>query len=376
MACSQAQHDLVVPAANADEAGLVSALQILPVDALLRLCAHLTGREPLPAHQANKPADTVAGTGPDLSDVRGQAQARRALEIAAAGRHNLLMQGPPGTGKSMLAARLPGILPRMTEQEAMQTAAVHSIAGLPVDPSRWRERPFRSPHHTSSGVALVGGSSIPRPGEVSLAHNGVLFLDELPEFERRVLDVLREPLETGRISISRATRSAEFPARFQLVAAMNPCRCGYVNDTRRRCAQCTPESAARYQSRVSGPLRDRIDILVEVPAIPTRELMDSGAPGESSRSVRQRVDRAWQTQLQRQGCSNAQLQHGELEKHCRLSPADRSLLGKAIERLGLSARAYHRILRVARSIADLDGSDLIAQPHLGEAIGYRRLERS
>jgi magnesium chelatase family protein len=276
----------------------------------------------------------------------------------------------------MLAARLPGILPRMTEQEAMQTAAVHSIAGLPVDPSRWRERPFRSPHHTSSGVALVGGSSIPRPGEVSLAHNGVLFLDELPEFERRVLDVLREPLETGRISISRATRSAEFPARFQLVAAMNPCRCGYVNDTRRRCAQCTPESAARYQSRVSGPLRDRIDILVEVPAIPTRELMDSGAPAEPSRSVRERVDRAWQTQLQRQGCSNAQLQHGELEKHCRLSPGDRSLLGKAIERLGLSARAYHRILRVARSIADLDGSDLIAQPHLGEAIGYRRLERS
>ena len=375
MACSLQGHSLIVPAANADEAALVSDLEILPVDGLLQLCAHLTGRLRLQAHTLQR-NDAISLRGPDLCDVRGQPQARRALEIAAAGRHNLLMQGPPGTGKSMLAARLPGILPPMSEQEAMQTAAVHSVAGLQVDPSRWRQRPFRSPHHTSSGVALVGGSSVPRPGEVSLAHNGVLFLDELPEFERRVLDVLREPMETGHIVISRATRSAEFPASFQLVAAMNPCRCGYLNDAHKRCAQCTPESAARYQSRISGPLRDRIDILIEVPAIPTRELMDNRAPAETSRTVRERVSRAWRTQLQRQGCSNAQLQHAELEAHCRLSPADRSLLGKAIERLHLSARAYHRILRVARSIADLDGSDSITQPHLSEAIGYRRLDRT
>ena len=375
IACSEARHILVTPAANTDEAVLVGSLEVLPVASLLALCAHLSGREQIVPISGGAAPASVSDPVPDLSDVRGQAQARRALEIAAAGRHNLLMQGPPGTGKSMLAARLPGILPPMTETEAMQTAVVHSVAGLPVQPSSWRRRPFRSPHHTSSGVALVGGSSVPRPGEISLAHNGVLFLDELPEFDRRVLDVLREPLETGHIVISRAARSAEFPARFQLVAAMNPCRCGYLNDQRKRCAQCTPESAARYQSRISGPLRDRIDIQIEVPAIPTHELLQGGTPGESSANVRERVARAWQRQMDRQGCSNAELQHAELERHCRLACDGHKLLVNAIERLGLSARAYHRILRVARSIADLEGSDAIGQSHLSEAIGYRRLDR-
>lgn len=374
VACSNQGHTLVVPRANADEACLVSALEVLAVTSLLQLCAHLTGRERLTV-QTGSQRDPSAWQGPDLNEVRGQPQARRALEIAAAGRHNLLMQGPPGTGKSMLAARLPGILPPMTEAEAMQTAAIHSVAGLPVTPASWLTRPFRSPHHTSSGVALVGGSSVPRPGEISLAHNGVLFLDELPEFDRRVLDVLREPMETGHIVISRAARSAEYPARFQLVAAMNPCKCGYLNDAQKRCAQCTPESAARYQSRISGPLRDRIDIQIEVPAIATRELLERGCPGESSATVRERVITAHGRQLRRQGCSNADLQHADLEHHCQLSRTGHGLLASAIEKLGLSARAYHRILRMARSIADLDESDMITEVHLSEAIGYRRLDR-
>ena len=375
MACAGQGRRLVVPQANAVEACLVASLEVFAIDTLLHLCAHLRGETPLsPATGTHQPARNHRG--PDLAEVRGQAQARRALEIAAAGRHNLLMQGPPGTGKSMLAARLPGILPPLNDEEAMQTAAVHSVAGRAVDPESFHIRPFRSPHHTSSGVALVGGSSMPRPGEVSLAHNGVLFLDELPEFDRRVLDVLREPLETGSIVISRAARSAEFPARFQLVAAMNPCQCGYLNDPSRRCARCTPESAARYQARVSGPLRDRIDIQIEVPAIPAQELLEASAPGESSASVRSRVMNAWQRQLRRQGGSNAQLQHADLERHCALSHDDRQLLARAIEKLGLSARAYHRILRVARSIADLDASDEIGRAHLSEAIGYRRLDKA
>ncbi len=375
IACAGQGRQLVVPRKNADEAALVSSLEVLAIDTLLQLCAHLRGVESLhPFATGNPPCRPQ--TGPDLAEVRGQAQARRALEIAAAGRHNLLMQGPPGTGKSMLAARLPGILPPMTDGEAMQTAVIHSVAGQSIDHSAWRSRPFRNPHHTSSGVALVGGSSLPRPGEVSLAHNGVLFLDELPEFDRHVLDVLREPLETGSIVISRAARSAEFPARFQLVAAMNPCQCGYLNDERKRCTRCTPDSAARYQARISGPLRDRIDIQIEVPAIAASELMEDRPAGEASAAVRERVMRAWQRQLARQKGSNADLVHQDLHAHCQLDHGNRRLLAQAIESLGLSARAYHRILRVARTIADLDGCDAIGQAHLSEAIGYRRLDKA
>jgi len=374
IACAGQGRQLVVPQKNAGEAALVHSLEVFAIDTLLQLCAYLRGEASLTPVAPPAPS-RESHTGLDLAEVRGQAQARRALEIAAAGRHNLLMQGPPGTGKSMLAARLPGILPPLTDKEAMQTAAIHSVAGQTIDHTSWHSRPFRSPHHTSSGVALVGGSSLPRPGEVSLAHNGVLFLDELPEFDRHVLDVLREPLETGSIVISRAARSAEFPARFQLVAAMNPCQCGYLNDERKRCARCTPESAARYQARISGPLRDRIDIQIEVPAIAASELMQNGPSAESSIVVRERVQRAWQRQLDRQKGSNADLAHRNLEAHCQLDSADRRLLAQAIEALGLSARAYHRILRVARTIADLDESEVIRQSHLSEAIGYRRLDK-
>ncbi|RMG33855.1 MAG: ATP-dependent protease [Gammaproteobacteria bacterium] len=373
-ACAREGHRLLLPEPNAAEAGLVSSLEILPTDSLLQVAAHLTGRETIPPFE-RKEATLTREPGPDLADVRGQPQARRALEIAAAGRHNLLMMGPPGTGKSMLAARLPGILPPMTEQEALETAAIHSVAGVPVEPSRWRQRPFRSPHHTSSGVALVGGSGVPRPGEISLAHNGVLYLDELPEFDARVLEVLREPMETGKIVIARAARSAEFPARFQLVAAMNPCRCGYLNDEEKRCVQCTPQTAERYQGRISGPLRDRIDIQIEVPAVPVEQLLNTDEPRESSTAVRERVTAAWRHQMARQGCSNAELAHAALERHCPLAPPVRSLLSEAIDRLGLSARAYHRILRVARTIADLAQSDVIEATHMSEAIGYRRLDR-
>lgn len=375
MACKRDAHGLVLPTDNCEEASLVSDMHLLPVEHLLGLAAHLSGQTPLQPFAGSTSAKADTQNHPDLAEVRGQQHAKRALEIAACGRHNLLMQGPPGTGKSMLAARLPGILPPLSEEEALTTAAIRSIAGLQADSQNWRRRPFRTPHHTSSGVALVGGSSTPRPGEISLAHNGVLFLDELPEFDHRVLEVLREPMETGHIVISRAARSAQFPASFQLVAAMNPCKCGYAGDEKKACAQCSPEVAARYQARISGPLRDRIDIQIEVPAISTRELLSDTGDAETSAQVRERVTRAWRRQMDRQGCSNAHLANGSLEQHARLSGSNRELLASAIERLGLSARAYHRILRVARSIADLQDSGDIDQPHLGEAIGYRRLDR-
>ncbi|WP_347260331.1 YifB family Mg chelatase-like AAA ATPase [Rudaea sp.] len=365
---------LIVPRANAAEAALVSAAEVRGADTLLDVLAFLRGAGGLPdgvAGEAANPNDDGRDY-PDLADVRGQAQARRALEVAAAGAHHLLFAGPPGTGKTMLASRLPGILPPLSEAEALESAAVRSVAGQVVDFRQWKLRPFRQPHHTASAVALVGGGSIPRPGEISLAHHGVLFLDELPEFDRHVLEVLREPLESGRVAISRAARQAEFPAAFQLVAAMNPCPCGYAGDPSGRCA-CTPEAIRRYRARISGPLLDRIDLQVEVPRVPLAELGDAAPPGESSATVRARVVAARERQMTRAGKANAALNARELRRDCALSAGDRALLERALDRLGLSARAYHRILRVARTITDLAGSEAIATVHLTEAIQYRRL---
>jgi len=305
-----------------------------------------------------------------MSEVKGQEQVKRALEIAAAGGHSVLMMGPPGAGKSMLAARFPGILPQMTQQEALESAALQSLDGS-FDVSRWKSRPYRAPHHTASGVALVGGGSNPRPGEISMALHGVLFLDELPEFDRSVLEVLREPLESGHITISRAARRAEFPAQFQLIAAMNPCPCGYFGHYNGKC-RCTPDQISRYRGKISGPLLDRIDIQIEVPAVPQDDLLGKAA-GESSLSVQQRVNAARARQLARQGKNNALLSVTEIEAFCTPDAPGIALLQQALSRLNLSARAYHRILKVARSIADLAGSDAVTRSHIAEAVQYRRL---
>ncbi|WP_266180259.1 YifB family Mg chelatase-like AAA ATPase [Dyella humicola] len=362
---------VVVPRANAAEAALVSDADVLVADTLAEVCGWLRGAQDL-ALPAEAPEACTELAGPDLADVRGQLQARRALEIAATGGHHLLLAGPPGTGKTMLAERLPGILPPMTELEALETCAVLSVAGQAVDPSRWRRRPFRAPHHTTSAIALVGGGSVPRPGEISLAHNGVLFLDELPEFGRHLLDVLREPMESGHIVISRAARQSAFPAQFQLVAAMNPCPCGYAGDPRKHC-QCTPDQIQRYRARISGPLLDRIDLSLEVPRVPLSELdTPRGEHDEDSATVRARVVRARKHALMRAGRSNAEISTRELERDCALGPAERRWFDAALERLGLSARAYHRTLRVARTIADLDGgAALLDRSHLAEALTYR-----
>ena len=376
LATRNAGRRLVIATGNLDEARLVRELTIHPAEHLLALTAHLNGQQvitPAAPPEDAKPGPRCA----DLSDVYGQTHAKRALEIAAAGRHHLLMVGPPGSGKSMLASRLPGILPPLAEDQALESAAIRSVAGIPFEPSKWRQRPFRNPHHTASGVALVGGGGIPKPGEISLAHHGILFLDELPEFDGHVLDVLREPIETGRILISRAARQAEFPADFQLVAAMNPCKCGYANDPVRACSSCGPQQTERYQRRISGPLRDRIDIQIEVPALPRKQLINGIEQGtETSAEVRRRVTQAWKKQVQRQGCSNARLDQKSMQQHCRIDSDGEHLLAATIERLGLSARAFHRILRVSRTIADLAGCRDIATAHLTEAISYRRLDRA
>lgn len=367
LAAAGSQRAFVLPAASADEAALVSGALILPARGLLEVCAHLTGAAPLAPHVPAVALRTIPL--PDLAEVKGQLPAKRALEVAAAGGHSLLMSGPPGSGKSMLAQRLPGILPPMTEQEALESAAVHSLAGG-FDTARWAQRPYQAPHHSASAPALVGGGGVPRPGEISLAHNGVLFLDELPEFARGVLEALREPLETGHIRVARAAKRSEFPARFQLVAAMNPCPCGWLGHGSGKC-RCTPDQIARYRSKLSGPLLDRIDLLVDVPAVTEAEISTRGE-GEGSATVRQRVVAARERQLARQGKPNALLNPDEIDLHCLPDCAGAMLLKQAMARLDLSARAYHRILKVARTIADLAGEEIVRGPHVAEAIQYRR----
>jgi len=373
LAVREQGRSLILPLENAEEASHVSGLTILPAEHLLDVCAHLSKRQLLSSYTSIGSSSTAVSY-PDMKDVIGQHHAKRALEVAACGGHNLLLSGSPGTGKTMLANRLPGILPDMLESEALASASIWSITPQGFDPDQWRQRPFRSPHHTASGVALVGGGAHPRPGEISLAHHGILFLDELPEFSHQVLEVLREPLESGKICISRANHKATFPAHFQLVAAMNPCPCGYAGDPSGRC-HCSQDKVLRYRGKISGPLLDRIDLHVHVPNIPRQQRHDK-QQRESSQQIRDRVVIARQRQLQRQGTTNHAMGNAQIEQHCILSAADEALLDQAIDRLGLSARSWHRLLKISRSIADLAASDQISTAHLSEAIGYRQLDRA
>lgn len=373
LAAREAGRTIMVPEDNRDEAALAARDDVYAVDHLLKVCAHLRGESRVAPIAPLTPLKESTDHGPDLLEVQGQHVPKRALEIAAAGRHNLLFHGPPGTGKSMLATRLPGLLPELDDEAALEVASIQSVAGQAPEPESWRRPPYRSPHHTASAVALVGGGSSPRPGEISLAHRGVLFLDELPEFDRRVLEVLREPMESGKIDISRAANRVTYPARFQVVGAMNPCPCGYQGHPTISC-ECSPQQVARYRNRLSGPLLDRFDMHVAVPVQDGNVLLRP-QPGEiDSATVRERVKACRARQRQRD-CLNAELSGQALHRSCNLDSAGEQILEQAMTRLGLSARALHRILRVGRTIADLADEGRVTRQHLVEALGYRSLDR-